>query len=551
MNPCVLIPIFDHGATIAAVVEGLAPLGLPMLVVDDGSGDATRAELARLAERHRDLQVIRHPENRGRGAALKTGYRAALARGHSHAVQLDADGQHHPADVPRFLAAARERPEALVLGTPVFDDDAPWVRLQGRKLSQAIVWLETLSLSVRDPLCGFRCLPLAATCAALDAARTGDRMDFDPELCVRLVRAGVPVVNLATPVRYPKDGISHFRMVDDNLRIARAYGRLALEALGPGGVDGARDRGRWEARRERGSRLALRFVVGFFRRLGRRWTSLLLHPIAAYFTLASGAARRASRDYQRALSRHRDGPAAREPGWRDTYRHIHAFSDAILDRFCLWAGRYEDFDVPVHGADEVLACLDRGQGAVLVGAHLGCFDVLRVFGRDAQVPVTAVMFTANARGINQVFEELDPSSNLRIIEVEPGSLSAAFAIRRCIERGELVALLGDRVAPGGRDRVTHASFLGRAAPFPTGPFLLPLLLGVPVILSLALKTGPQRYEIVFEPLADGEPVAPDAREKEVQLRVERFASRLEHYCLQAPDQWFNFYDFWADPGPPS
>ena len=552
MKPCVLIPIFDHGRTIGAVVEAVAGFGLPVLVVDDGSGPETRAELARLRERFPDVELIHHPRNQGRGAALRTGYRAALARGFSHAVQLDADGQHDAGDLPRFLEAARANPDALVLGVPVFDESAPWLRLQGRKLSQGIVWLETLSFAVRDPLCGFRCLPLAPTCAALESTRTGDRMDFDPEIVVRLVRSGVPVVSVPTTIRYFADGVSHFRMVEDNLRIAWAYLRLAGEALWPRrrARPWKRDAEGWELRSERGSRVALTFAVRFFRRFGRRWTVLLLHPSVAYFFLSSGTVRRASRRYLTALARHRDGEAARPVRWTDSYRHILAFGDAILDRLCLWAGRYQDFDVTIHGSEVVADYLERGRGAILVGAHLGCFDLLRVVARDAQVPVTAVMFTANARGINDVFEELDPSSNLRILEVEPGSLGVAFEIRQRLARGELVALLADRVIPGGRDRIARASFLGRPASFPAGPFRLPTLLEVPVVLSLALKTGPARYEVFFESLADGEPIPSDVRDKAVQQRVELFASRLEHYCLRAPYQWFNFYDYWSQPEDP-
>lgn len=229
MKPCLAIPIYDHAAAVAGVVEALAPLELPCIVVDDGSGGDTQRELARLAARHAWLEIERHGANRGRGAALRTAYRAAARRGSTHVVQLDADGQHAAGDVPRFLEAARERPEALVLGCPVFDDSIPWHRLHGRKLSRGIVRLETLSGAVRDPLCGFRCVPLGATLPLLERVRTGDRMDFDPELVVRLVRAGVPVVNIPTAVRYPEGGISHFRMVRDNLLIAWAYLRLAAE----------------------------------------------------------------------------------------------------------------------------------------------------------------------------------------------------------------------------------------------------------------------------------------------------------------------------------
>lgn len=549
MRPCLAIPIFDHGGTIAGVVESLAPLGLPCLVVDDGSGAETRAELARLADRHPWLEILRHPRNRGRGAALCTAYRAAAERGHTHVIQLDADGQHDPADVPRFLDAARARPDALVLGTPIFDESAPWVRRQGRKLSQGIVWLETLSFAVRDPLCGFRCVPLAPTLPILEGAHLGARMDFDPELIVRLVRAGVPVVDVPTRVRYFDDGISHFRMVEDNLRLAWAYLRLAGEALTQPFSGRAATAG-WESRAERGSRLALRFLVWCFRRFGRSGAGLLLHPVAAYFFLFAGSARRASHDYLVRLARHRDGSAARPPSWAASYHHIHRFAEVILDRFSFWAGLQDEFAVTVHGRDVVQRYMDRGLGVFLIGAHLGSFDVLRVIAREAGVRVNVVMFTANAERINAVFRELDPRGDIRLIDVDPGSLKTAFAIRRCIRRGELVAMLGDRVAPGGRDRITHATFLGEPAAFSTGPFLLPVLFRVPVFLSLALKTGPRAYEIVLEQLADDAPVSPDAREKEVQERIETYAARLEHYCLRCPDQWFNFYDYWQDPESP-
>ena len=231
MKPCLAIPIYDHGGTIGQVVESLEYLELPCIIVDDGSHEETRLVLDELEARLPWVEIVRHPQNRGRGAALRTAYRSAGQCGMTHVVQLDADGQHDARDVRLFLEAARGDPDALVLGAPIFDDSAPFHRLHGRKLSQGIVWLETLSFSVRDPLCGFRCIPLQSTLPLLERARTGDRMDFDPELIIRLVRAGVPVINIPTAVQYHEGGISHFRMREDNLLIARAYVRLALEAI--------------------------------------------------------------------------------------------------------------------------------------------------------------------------------------------------------------------------------------------------------------------------------------------------------------------------------
>lgn len=229
MKPCVAIAIYEHGDTIARVVESIAPLGLPCFIVDDGSSKPTRDEIDRLALHHTWIEVIRHPRNLGRGSALRTAYRKSAERGMTHVIQIDADGQHDAADIPKFLDAAKRDPGALVLGKPLFDASVPRSRLYGRQLSRAIVWIETLSMAVGDPLCGLRCIPLEPAIRVLSHHPTGDRMDFDPEFVIRLVRAGVPVINVPTHVHYPKDGLSHFHMVHDNLRLARVYLRLALE----------------------------------------------------------------------------------------------------------------------------------------------------------------------------------------------------------------------------------------------------------------------------------------------------------------------------------
>jgi len=231
MNPCLVIPIYEHGSTIRQVVESLAGANLPLLIVDDGSGAATQETLDRIAREFEWVEIRSHTENEGKGAALVTGYRAAAERGFTHVIQLDADAQHEAADVRRFLAVARENPDSLVLGQPIFGDDVPKSRLYARKLSVGLVWLATLSRDVRDPLCGFRCVPLPPALHMVNQVSMGRRMDFEPELAVRLVWMGVPVLNVATRVRYFPGGISHFDVVWDDLRLAWLYARLASGML--------------------------------------------------------------------------------------------------------------------------------------------------------------------------------------------------------------------------------------------------------------------------------------------------------------------------------
>ena len=243
---CLLIPNYNHGREIVAVVESLAEHGLPCLVVDDGSAESTRDALESLTRRHSFLDVHYRERNGGRGAALKSGYRLAAAHGYTHAIQLDADGQHCAADVPQFVEAITRNPGALVLGAPVFDESAPKARLYGRQLSRVTVWVATLSFAVEDPLCGFRGIPLAETVALLDEVELGDHMEFDPELVLRLFWRGVPIRSVETRVVYDPCGLSHFDMLLDNARLSWLYTRAIL---GTGPRLPGLLRANWERRR--------------------------------------------------------------------------------------------------------------------------------------------------------------------------------------------------------------------------------------------------------------------------------------------------------------
>lgn len=231
MRPAILIPHYNHAVSLGPVLDGLAGHGFPCLIVDDGSDAPDRARLADLAASRPWIEIETLPENRGRGAALRHGYEAAARRGFSHVVQLDADGQHDPADVPKFVATAREHAGALVLGVPRFDESAPWARYYGRRVTTFWVAIETLSRVIPDALCGFRCLPLAPTLAVLRHRTLGNRMEFDPALVVALVWAGVPVATVSTRVRYRRDGISHFQPWRDNVRISAMHTRLVFGML--------------------------------------------------------------------------------------------------------------------------------------------------------------------------------------------------------------------------------------------------------------------------------------------------------------------------------
>lgn len=231
MRPCLLIPIYNNKDTIAAVLAELAPYRLPCFIIDDGSDAMTRQVLAREAAHHAWVHVLHHEHNGGKGRAVITGFFAAADNGYTHALQIDADGQHNARDIDRFLAEATAHPDAVVLGKPMFGPDVPLGRYFGRKISQWCVWAETLSWTIGDPLCGFRLYPLAATVALLKRTRVGARMDFDPDIVVRLYWAGVAIRNVETRIVYPEGGVSHFRMLRDNVRISWMHTRLLAGML--------------------------------------------------------------------------------------------------------------------------------------------------------------------------------------------------------------------------------------------------------------------------------------------------------------------------------
>jgi glycosyltransferase involved in cell wall biosynthesis len=230
-NPCAIIPVYDHEHAVARVVAAVREAGLPCVLVDDGSGPDCARELDRLAATVPGVWLRRLAVNQGKGAAMAEGFREAAARGFSHGLQIDADGQHALGDIARFIDEARAFPAALICGRPVFDASMPAVRRYGRYLTHALVWLDTLSLSIPDSMCGFRVYPLGPVLALYDSERVGARMDFDVEIIVRLYWRAVPMRWIPTSVVYPLDGVSHFRMVRDNARMVALQLRLLCGML--------------------------------------------------------------------------------------------------------------------------------------------------------------------------------------------------------------------------------------------------------------------------------------------------------------------------------
>ncbi|AZD89933.1 MULTISPECIES: glycosyltransferase family 2 protein [Pseudomonas] len=229
-NPCAVIPVYNHEAAVPTVVDALLASGLSCVLVDDASSPACAAVLEQLAEREQ-VFLVKLAVNQGKGGAVMAGLREASRLGFSHALQVDADGQHDLRDVDNFIATSRTHPEALVCGYPQYDASVPKGRFYARYLTHVWVWINTLSLQIPDSMCGFRVYPLPPVLALIDSVKIGRRMDFDTDILVRLSWRNQPMRWLPTQVRYPVDGLSHFRLFHDNLLISSMHARLFFGML--------------------------------------------------------------------------------------------------------------------------------------------------------------------------------------------------------------------------------------------------------------------------------------------------------------------------------
>ncbi len=291
----------------------------------------------------------------------------------------------------------------------------------------------------------------------------------------------------------------------------------------------------WTEARERGSAWLLGAMVAIVRHLGWHAGQALLYPITLWFYATSPGARAASRAY---LGRVLGRPARA----RDVARHMFTFACVILDRVFFLSGRVAGYEVRVQGVEAVTDIINSGRGCIMLGAHLGSFDVLRAQGRNSPVQVHPVMFRLNSGALTRLLERLAPDLSRDVIEL--GAPDAMLRVQECIERGEIVGLLADR-APAS-DRMVEVPFLGAPAGFPAGPFVLAAIIGAPVVLCFGIRLGPRRYLVRFEPFAPRIALRRGQRQEDLRGWIELYRTRLKTACRAYPFNWFNFYPFWRE-----
>lgn len=548
---CAIIPSHNHADAVGDIVRKLRELALPVFIIDDGSDSSKRRTLAALHAPECEVRVYRFDRNRGKGAAVMHGFDHASAAGFTHALQIDADGQHDLSELGRFVAHAQEHPHALIAGKPVYDTTIPRARRIGRSITHFWVGIETLTAHPADTMCGLRVYPLARVMRLKRSYRLGRRMDFDIEILVRLIWDEVPIFFVPVRVIYPQDNVSNFDLIRDNLWILWMHTRLVLTM--PRHVSAMlRSRRRskqalahWSSMAERGAYWGLNFLAICYRVTGRYGCMAAAVPIAFYFNLTSAAQRRTSREFLRRAYKARG--IEYQPGWFATFKHAFGFARRTVDTFAAWVGGIDERRMVASDKREPDLVAHSGQGILLIVSHLGNIDISRALLDDAQRSrIKVLVHTIHAEKFARVLREFRPDamgSTIQVTDIDPGTM---FLLKEAIERGDWVALAGDRTPVLAEERISMVPFLGHDAPFPQGPYIIAHLLECPVYLMFCIRQE-GLYRLYFERFADRISLPRHDRQDAIAAWAARYAQRLESFSLIDPFQWYNFFDFWQKP----
>ncbi|WP_442498114.1 LpxL/LpxP family acyltransferase [Methylobacter sp. sgz302048] len=295
----------------------------------------------------------------------------------------------------------------------------------------------------------------------------------------------------------------------------------------------------WAEMQESGIVWGMRLLLKIYLLCGRRILQVFLYPVVSYYWLVNKRGRQASQDY---LARVAGFSPSLKPG--GSYRHFICFANALIDKLAAWSGSVSRADVEYHGRDAMMAQIASGRGAVLLGSHLGNLDVCRVLAHlDKDIRINVLVHTKHAEKFNRLLSRYNEASSMNLIQVTEITAATSVLLNDKIDNGELVIITADRTPVSEQPRVLKAKFLGEEAPFPQGPFILAALLKCPVYTLFCLKQR-GRHVIYFDHFSDGLKFPRKTREQAMQVEIQRYAGRLQDYCLKEPLQWFNFFDFW-------
>lgn len=563
-----LVPFYNHPQNIKALITALKTYELPVVVVDDGSDEASKQILADL-ERTEGILLLTRAQNGGKGIAMKDGFKFASERGFSHVLQIDADFQHDAALIGEFLRQSEAHPQSIVCANPIYGDDAPKSRVHGRKITNFWVAINTLSLGIKDAMCGFRVYPLEQLKKAAAKSKT-NRMEFDIEILVNAARQGVDMRWIDTCVRYEKGGVSHFKMLRDNALISLMHAKcffslpkfmldkiwrtcglnLSKSANFKNGANDAQnlkkpqensEQNLWWKKQERGGAFFLRLSLFLAQILPEFILKLIVKIVVWFYYIFSKNERENIAAFRRNLSVFAGSQTLKGTS---VFSHFEAFGGAICDKFRVWKGKIKDSELEIIDLGRIKSELIGAQkGQILLTAHLGNVEICKALGaRIDGFRMVILAYDKNSREFNEVLKRISQNDgSVRVMLVNELDVAAMLELKNIVESGEHIGIMGDRTPLGG-DKAARVKFLGKEASFNYGPYLIAGILGVK-ISSLWCQKIEGKFRIELVPLASAVKLGRD-RAAAAREYLQIYVRELENRCKQTPAQWFNFFDFW-------
>ena len=563
-----LVPFYNHPQNIKALIAALKTYELPVIVVDDGSDEESKQILAEL-ERTEGILLLTRAQNGGKGIAMKDGFKFASERGFSHVLQIDADFQHDAALIGEFLRQSRAHPQSIVCANPIYGEDAPKSRVYGRKITNFWVAINTLSLGVKDAMCGFRVYPLEQLKKAAAKSKT-NRMEFDIEILVNAARQGVDMRWIDTYVRYEKGGVSHFKMVRDNALISLMHAKcffslpkfmldkiwrtcglnLSKSANFKNGANDAQnlkkpqensEQNLWWKKQERGGAFFLRPSLFLVQILPEFALKLIVKIVVWFYYIFSKNERENIAAFRRNLSEFAGSQTLKGTS---VFSHFEAFGGAICDKLRVWKGKIKDSELEIIDLERIKSELIGAQkGQILLTAHLGNVEICKALGaRVDGFRMVILVYDKNSREFNEVLKQISQNDgSVRMMLVNELDVAAMLELKNIVESGEHIGIMGDRTPLGG-DKAARVKFLGKEASFNYGPYLIAGILGVK-ISSLWCQKIDGKFRIELVPLVSAVKLGRD-RAAAAREYLQIYVRELENRCKQTPAQWFNFFDFW-------
>ncbi|MGP1359714.1 glycosyltransferase family 2 protein [Campylobacter sp.] len=535
MKTLFLIPFYNHPEKIRALCKALANYNLHILIVDDGSNETSKKALENLSEF--GVEIFTREQNGGKGAALKDGFRHALQNGYTHAFQIDADFQHDISEVAEFLELSRKYPHDMILADPIYGEDAPKSRFYGRKITNFWVKVNTLNANIKDAMCGFRIYPLKEL-ESVTLQSSSNRMEFDMEILVNAVRAGTRLKWIPLNVRYEKGGVSHFKMLKDNVLISLMHAKYFF-SLVPF-LLGKAFKGQkyaWWQKGERSNEFFLRVSLFLTKNLPIFLIKPIVMIVVCFYYIFSKSERENIREFLLNVEKF----SGKKP-YTGVFRNFYDFGIAICDKFRIWQnGVLEnelDFNELMWIKEEFEA---SKSGRVLLTSHLGNVEICKALSlRSPSFRMIILVYSKGSEKFYKILEQIS-KGQIKLISVENLDTAVMMQLKEAVDSGVNICIMGDRTPVNG-DKFVEVSFLGKMAKFNYGPYLLAGILGVKMSALWCVKNG-DKFSIELSDIADEIKLGRD-RKASVLPYVQSYVRQLEEQACKSPSQWFNFFDFW-------